>query len=657
MDIKVGKYAGFCRGVQRAVEMVLETSAANNDIPIYTFGPLIHNPQVMDRLTDKGISVLSDIPENGSGIVVIRAHGVQPDVKTRLQQAGFDIVDATCPRVAKIQDLIRTYSAEGYASIIIGDRTHPEIQGFLGFASGNGHVIGTLEELDQLAEFEKAIVVAQSTQNTSFYEQVKQWMAARHPEYKIFDTICDSTGQRQAEVQLLSEEVNLILVVGGWNSGNTKRLYEVARRTGKPAFHIETEKDLHLLNRDLLSPGCTIGITAGASTPMWVIRNVCNELQSLGRPGTDETAPTNNFELTKTQEQEQEMLQGVSRSFALTIPQLPEGLRQRVTTAYLLCRIADTIEDEETLPAEAKRSFFNEFNSLLLDHNMRPVRGFVDHLLPFLSDGTLPAEKELVRQTELVFTSFFSFSERQREILARCLRIMSDGMLRFQETKNPAGLPALSDMIEYCYHVAGVVGEMLTELFCDHSEEIAAQRNGMLSLAPSFGQGLQMTNILKDVWEDQERGACWFPRDIFEGAGFDLQYLNKSTYSPQFGQGLARLVAIAHGCLKNALNYTLLIPRREVGIRKFCLWGIGMAVLTLQNIYNLPQYSSADHIKISRRSVKAVILLTTIWVRNDFMLKNVFRIAARGLPLVYETSVPPCSLWATAGGSNLLYRL
>ena len=340
---------------------------------------------------------------------------------------------------------------------------------------------------------------------------------------------------------------------------------------------------------------------------------------------------------------ETDILQGVSRSFALTIPQLPKPLRECVTIAYLLCRIADTIEDEVTLSAMEKKVFFQEFTDLL--DGTCPVGPFVDRLLPVLSESTLPAEKELVRQTGLLLDAFFTLSKQQRQILAQCVRIMSAGMLRFQEMQRPDGLPTLKDMNEYCYSVAGVVGEMLTELFCDYSETIRSKRDRLITLAPSFGQGLQMTNILKDLWEDRERGACWLPRDLFQKAGFDLRNMNPLVYSPAFKAALSELVGITHGHLKNALDYTLLITAQQSGIRKFCLWAIGMALLTLQNIFRVRHFTSGDQVKISRRSVYTVILVTNGCVRNDAMLRFFFRIASYGLPLQNQNPVSRISLW------------
>ncbi len=267
-------------GVRRAVEMVID-SPGEKDQPIYTFGPLIHNPQVLSLLEEKGIQVLTDIPEHGSGTVLIRAHGVPPDTKYRLKNAGFDVIDATCPRVIKVQTIIRKHAKKGYASIILGDRDHPEITGLLGHAGEKGVVVGSLEELESLPAFDQAIIVAQTTQNTRLFDSVRHWATEKHPHYKIFDTICDSTERRQAEVKRLAGEVDAVIVVGGLHSGNTRRLTEIAAESGKPAYHIETEEDLDQVELKEIAANRFIGITAGASTPNWVIKRVYRSLEAL----------------------------------------------------------------------------------------------------------------------------------------------------------------------------------------------------------------------------------------------------------------------------------------------------------------------------------------------------------------------------------------
>jgi (E)-4-hydroxy-3-methyl-but-2-enyl pyrophosphate reductase len=277
MKIIIAKTAGFCMGVRRAVDMVLEAPGKQPE-PIHTFGPLIHNPQVLDLLEEKGIHSLDAIPREGAGTTLIRAHGVPPEAQMKLEAAGFKVINATCPRVIRVQTIIRKHSEKGYASIIIGDSDHPEVIGLKGYAGDRGYVVNSLAELAALPAFEHAIIVAQTTQNTEFYDTVKKWAADQRPHYKVYDTICDSTRNRQAEISQLADHVDAIIVVGGRNSGNTIRLAEIARQTGKPTYHIETEEELDL---EAFAGAETIGITAGASTPNWVIRKICRVLEMI----------------------------------------------------------------------------------------------------------------------------------------------------------------------------------------------------------------------------------------------------------------------------------------------------------------------------------------------------------------------------------------
>jgi len=267
-------------GVRRAVEMVLDAPDQNTN-PIFTYGPLIHNPQVLNLLKSKDISVLDEIPSQGDGTVLIRAHGVPPSTKDKLKEVNFNVIDATCPRVIKVQTIIRKHAKKDFAAVIIGDKDHPEVIGLLGYARDKGFVIGSMQELEALPDFENAIIVAQTTQNTQFFESVKTWAATYHPHYKIFNTICDSTTRRQVEVKRLAESVDAVIVVGGHNSGNTRRLAEIARESGKPTYHIESETDLDDIDTDVLVAARHVGITAGASTPNWEIKKIYRALEAI----------------------------------------------------------------------------------------------------------------------------------------------------------------------------------------------------------------------------------------------------------------------------------------------------------------------------------------------------------------------------------------
>jgi len=330
------------------------------------------------------------------------------------------------------------------------------------------------------------------------------------------------------------------------------------------------------------------------------------------------------------------ILRGVSRTFALTIPQLPAPLCRVVTNAYLLCRIADTIEDESALDADQKRRFSRQFIDVVAGRSR--VEAFAAALHPLLSSQTSEAERDLIRNSPTVIRLTHSFTPAQRAALERCVTVMAEGMAWFQANQSRAGLQDLLHLDAYCYCVAGVVGEMLTELFCDYSPELAAKRSQLRALAASFGQGLQMTNILKDIWEDGSRGACWLPQDVFRSVGFDLRALSTEHHQAAFAGGLRKLVGIAHAHLRDALVYTLLLPRNEPGLRKFCLWAIGMALLTLRKINRNPGFTSGQQVKITRRAVAGTILATNAVVRHDRALRWMFNLAAHGLPDAVATS-------------------
>jgi farnesyl-diphosphate farnesyltransferase len=326
-----------------------------------------------------------------------------------------------------------------------------------------------------------------------------------------------------------------------------------------------------------------------------------------------------------------QILPDVSRTFALTIPQLPAALRISVTNAYLLCRIADTIEDEPALSPPETHAYMQRFMAVLAGRGDPQTLGV--ELEQRLSERTLPTERDLVSNMQRVINVTAALSEPQRVAIHRCVELMCYGMPRFQATASLRGLPRLTDLDDYCYYVAGVVGDMLTDLFCEYSPAIARRRAGLQDLAVSFAQGLQMTNILKDVWEDRSRGACWLPQEVFARHGVDLARLAPEPYDPRFAAGMRELVAVAHAHLRNALEYTLLIPGKEAGIRRFCLWAIGLAVLTLQKINRNPEFTAGVQVKVSRRAVAMTRSLTDIARRNDWMLRRLFALAARGLPL------------------------
>lgn len=329
------------------------------------------------------------------------------------------------------------------------------------------------------------------------------------------------------------------------------------------------------------------------------------------------------------------VLPGVSRTFALTIPVLPDKLADVITNAYLLCRIADTIEDDVGLDNGQKSEFHRRFVAVV--RGDEPAQPFAEALSPLLSMRSLPAEHDLVRNAAAVTRVTHAFSPAERTALTRCVAVMCKGMPEFQRNKSLRGLDTLEDLGSYCYYVAGCVGEMCTELFCLHCPELEPRRAEMMKLAVSFGQGLQMTNILKDIWDDRQAQACWLPRSVF-GDGVDLERLEELHTSDAFRAGLNELIGNAHAHLRNALEYTALIPKREAGIRRFCLWAIGLAVLTLRKIHRNPEFRSGAQVKVSRRSVKATVFATNMTLMSNRALRMMFDRAADGLPLASLTS-------------------
>jgi (E)-4-hydroxy-3-methyl-but-2-enyl pyrophosphate reductase len=275
MDVKLAKTAGFCMGVRRAVDLVLDIAQRKGKEDVYTYGPLIHNPQTVELLRTRGIIPVSDIDDiDASGkvaTIIIRAHGISPEERNKIKGRGIKIVDATCPKVAHVQAIIKKHASSNHTVLIVGDREHPEVNGLLGYAHGKGFVIGSAAEVDNLPLLDKVCVVAQTTQSTNDFIDIVERIKTRFPDAVIFDTICDSTEKRQSEVKALAAEMDAVFIVGGRNSANTKRLVRIAQVGCKPAFHIETADEV---NDIPLSQYEKIGISAGASTPNWIINRV-----------------------------------------------------------------------------------------------------------------------------------------------------------------------------------------------------------------------------------------------------------------------------------------------------------------------------------------------------------------------------------------------
>jgi len=264
-------------GVRRAMEMVL-AEANKGEGHIFTLGPLIHNKQVLELLESKGVTTIEDISSLENETLVIRAHGIPAFQRKALRSSGLRVIDATCPHVARVQAIIHYHTNKGYTAVIVGDIDHPEVIALMGYGNGRAYVIRQTAEVPNLPDTDKLFVVAQTTQEEQNYQEIARDIKKRFPDALVFETICDATHSRQKEVRSFAGHVDGVVVVGGYHSGNTQRLFQVSEASGLPTFHVETEKEL---DKEKLSAMEVIGVTAGASTPNWMIRDVVKEIEAI----------------------------------------------------------------------------------------------------------------------------------------------------------------------------------------------------------------------------------------------------------------------------------------------------------------------------------------------------------------------------------------
>jgi 4-hydroxy-3-methylbut-2-enyl diphosphate reductase len=282
MNVILADTAGFCMGVDLALRKLNKAIQENPDRPIFTLGPIIHNPQVLAEYERQGVR-RAETPEDlpSGSIAVIRAHGIPLSVETELAERGVEIIDATCPKVKKAQLLIAKQAEQGRRLLLYGEDDHPEVRGLRSYARNRAVVFGSVEELDldDLTKGAPSFLAAQTTQDRQAFERIEDLLKERlGPDLPVLHTVCDATRERQAEALALACQVDAMVVVGGYQSGNTRRLVHVARGQGIPCHHVETADDLDL---DVLWPHATIGLTAGASTPKNIIESVREALERL----------------------------------------------------------------------------------------------------------------------------------------------------------------------------------------------------------------------------------------------------------------------------------------------------------------------------------------------------------------------------------------
>lgn len=268
--------SGFCFGVKRAIRLAFQATLNEKSKPIYSLGPIIHNPQAVEELRRKGVKVIESLKDIREGTLIIRSHGIHPLLLTEAKEAGLRIVDATCPLVKKAQDLAKTLDKEGCSMvIIIGEKDHYEVKALLGFAGNKALVIQSLEEAKQVKKTKKLGILSQTTQSVNSFKEIVGELSSKAEEIRLFNTICEATRQRQKATLDLSRRVDIMLVLGGYESANTGRLAQISQETGTETHHLETAEEINL---SWFEGKERVGITAGASTPDWIIKEVIEKL-------------------------------------------------------------------------------------------------------------------------------------------------------------------------------------------------------------------------------------------------------------------------------------------------------------------------------------------------------------------------------------------
>ena len=289
MKVIRAKSAGFCWGVERAIQIARE-EAQGGKRRVYTDGPLIHNRQMMNALSKEDVREVGDYQskeeldlektEEKESVVVVRAHGISPQRRDYLKGLGLPFRDGTCPDVGIIAGKVKSHAEKGYRVVIFGDPDHPEVIGLMGYAQGRGHVVHSPEDLKNLPDLgDKVAMVSQSTMFTHEFKALTSQLAEKYPSLIVFDTICGATKERQSDlVDLVKEGADAIVVIGGKHSANTRKLAKLASSYDRPTFHVETAEDL---DSEMLKEFSTVGVTAGASTPEFIIRSVCEKLENI----------------------------------------------------------------------------------------------------------------------------------------------------------------------------------------------------------------------------------------------------------------------------------------------------------------------------------------------------------------------------------------
>jgi 4-hydroxy-3-methylbut-2-enyl diphosphate reductase len=280
MKISIAKKAGFCFGVKRAIEIAYETLNNSADKPVYTLGPLVHNPQVIQKLEKDGIKTIEELDEHPVGYLVIRTHGVSPSIRNRAITLGYTIIDATCPLVQKIHDIALDLQNQEYPILVIGHASHPEVIGIVGEVEGNCQVIESVEDAKNLPYRTKLGVVVQTTALWPKYHSIATELLEKAKEVRIYNTICQATIERQTSAEEIAAHNDLMVIIGGKNSSNTRRLLEICLSVNPRAHLVESPDELQ---NQWFEGVNRVGLTAGASTPDYIINDIYEYIEKFGK--------------------------------------------------------------------------------------------------------------------------------------------------------------------------------------------------------------------------------------------------------------------------------------------------------------------------------------------------------------------------------------
>jgi 4-hydroxy-3-methylbut-2-enyl diphosphate reductase len=282
MRILLDKNAGFCFGVKNAVDKVFSLAKNNKEKNLYTYGPLIHNNQVIEKLKQSNVQALKNIDENidKNSLIAIRSHGIAEDKYMQLQAMGLEYVDCTCPYVLKIHRIVNEHFKEGYQIFIVGDGKHPEVEGINGWCQNTAVVLENASMVEKLPNYDKICIVAQTTITQELWSTVLEEVQKKYNNIKVFETICSATENRQKSAAELAKSVDCMIIIGSRESSNTQKLYQICKGININTIHIETVEELSLEN---IKNFKSVGITAGASTPEWIIKEVVTKMDEMNR--------------------------------------------------------------------------------------------------------------------------------------------------------------------------------------------------------------------------------------------------------------------------------------------------------------------------------------------------------------------------------------